>query len=178
MTETTPAFLLRLTKLTDTSLIVTWFTQTHGKIKTVAKGARRPKSPFAGKLDLFFGCEISFIRSAKSDLHLLKEVALRDPFDGLRRDYGRVLLASYFSELIDLATEPEHEAPELFDLLSRALSYLQNAAADQRALRHFESELCRLLGLRVEKKQSPAMALGHVCGRLPSERAELLKRFA
>jgi DNA repair protein RecO (recombination protein O) len=178
MTETTHAFLLRLTKLTDTSLIVTWFTHAHGKIKTVAKGARRPKSPFAGKLDLFFGCEITFIRSAKSELHILKEVALREPFDGLRADYSRVLLASYFAELTDLATESDHSAPDLFDLLSRAFAYLNRSAADKRALLHFEFELCRLLGLRVEKKQSPAMALGHTCGRLPPGRAELLRRLA
>ncbi len=177
MTETTPAFLLRTTKLTETSLIVTWFTQAHGKLKTVAKGARRMKSPFAGKLDLFFDCEITFHRSMKSELHILKEVALRNPFDGLRRDFGRVLLASYFAGLTDLATEPEHEAPELYDLLRRALTYLDTGTADKRAMLHFESELCRLLGIRVEKKQSPAMAIGHVCGRLPPERGELLARL-
>ncbi|MEI9894387.1 MAG: recombination protein O N-terminal domain-containing protein [Chthoniobacter sp.] len=52
--ETTAALLLRKTKLTETSLIVTWFTEAHGKIQTVAKGARQPKSRFAGLLDLFF----------------------------------------------------------------------------------------------------------------------------
>ena len=114
MTETTPAFLLRTIKLTDTSLIVTWFTQAHGKLKTVAKGARRPKSPFAGKLDLFFGCEITFLRSMKSELHILKEVVLRDPFEGLRENYRRTQLAAYFVELIELVTEPEHPVPELY----------------------------------------------------------------
>jgi DNA repair protein RecO (recombination protein O) len=44
---------IRLTKLTETSLIVHWCTREAGLLKTVAKGARRPKSPFAGKLDLF-----------------------------------------------------------------------------------------------------------------------------
>ena len=39
--ETTPAILLRKIKLTESSLIVTWFTEAHGKLKTVAKGARR-----------------------------------------------------------------------------------------------------------------------------------------
>jgi DNA repair protein RecO (recombination protein O) len=178
MTEITTAFLLRTTKLTETSLIVTWFTHAHGKLKTVAKGARRPKNPFAGKLDLFFECEIAFLRSTKSELHILKEVALKNPFDGLRKDYGRVLLASYFAGLIDLATEPEHEAPELCDLMRRALTYLESGATTKRAMLHFESELCRLLGIRVEKNQTPAMAIGHVCGRLPHERAELLKRLA
>ena len=43
--ERSEAILTRLTKLTDTSLIVHWFTAEAGLIKTVAKGARRPKSP-------------------------------------------------------------------------------------------------------------------------------------
>ena len=43
---------LRLTKLGDTSWIVHWCTAEFGWIKTVAKGARTPRSPFAGKLDL------------------------------------------------------------------------------------------------------------------------------
>jgi recombinational DNA repair protein (RecF pathway) len=51
--DTTPAILLRKMKLTETSLIVTWLTEHHGKLKTVAKGARQAKSRFAGRLDLF-----------------------------------------------------------------------------------------------------------------------------
>ena len=61
--ETTAAILLRKRKLSDTSLIVSWCTESLGCIQTVAKGARRPKSPFAGKLDLFFEAEISIVRS-------------------------------------------------------------------------------------------------------------------
>src|SRR5260221_12500901 len=81
--ETTPAILLRKTKLTDTSLIVTWFTAAHGKIKTVAKGARRPKSRFAGLLDLFYDCEIQFARSRRSELHQLCEVTLPNAHEPL-----------------------------------------------------------------------------------------------
>ena len=77
--ETTAAILLRKTKLTESSLIISWFTQDHGRIKTVAKGARQPKSRFAGQLDLFFDCEIQFARSRKSELHILREVVLRNP---------------------------------------------------------------------------------------------------
>jgi DNA repair protein RecO (recombination protein O) len=80
----TSAILLRRTRLGDTSWIVTWLTQTAGRVKTVAKGARRPRSPFAGKLDLFFLEEISYAASRKSDLHALREVVLIEPFIGLR----------------------------------------------------------------------------------------------
>jgi DNA repair protein RecO (recombination protein O) len=175
MMETTAAILLRKTKLSETSLIVTWFTEAHGKIKTVAKGARQPKSRFAGVLDLFFDCEIQFARSRKSDLHQLREVLLRNPHEGMRLDYGRVALAAYFVELIELVTEPDHPAPELHELLHRAFGHLNAQPASLRALMHFESELTRLLGIQGQKNVTPAVAIGRVYHRLPGARPALLK---
>jgi DNA repair protein RecO (recombination protein O) len=173
--ETTSAILLRKTKLTETSLIVTWFTAAHGRIKTVAKGARQPKSRFSGLLDLFFVCEIQFARSRRSELHVLREVDLRETHANLRTEYQRVSLASYFVELIELVTEPEHPAPELYDLLRRAFAHLGEQPASLRALLHFESELVRLLGIQGQLNVTPAVAIGRAYQRLPSTRAELRK---
>ena len=57
-------------------MIVTWCTIEHGILKTVAKGARRPKSPFFGKIDLFFEAEFEIARSKKSDLHALRDISI------------------------------------------------------------------------------------------------------
>jgi len=62
MSENTIGLILRTRPLTDTSLIVHWLTPEFGRLATVAKGARRPKSPFAGKLDLFYLADLSFQR--------------------------------------------------------------------------------------------------------------------
>jgi DNA repair protein RecO (recombination protein O) len=172
--DTTPAILLRRTKFSETSLIVEWLTQDFGKIKTMAKGARRPKSPFAGKLDLFFEGEIQFSRSKTSDLHTLKEVVLRESHEGLRLNYQRVQLAAYFVELLELTTEPEHPTPELFDLMQRALNYLQNNPATKRALLHFEAELVRLLGIAGQAETAASTAIMRVYHKLPRERAALV----
>lgn len=172
--QTTPAILLRKTRFSDTSLIVTWFTRDLGRIKTIAKGALRPKSRLAGVLDLFFDCEISIARSAKSELHTLREAVLRDAREGLRRDYRGVALASYFVELIELLTEPDHPAPELHDLLLRAFSHLDRKPATQRALVHFESELARLLGIQ-QPGLTPIVAIGRASHRVPAARPGLLK---
>jgi DNA repair protein RecO (recombination protein O) len=175
--ETTAAILLRKTKLTETSLIVTWLTGAHGRLKTVAKGARRPRSAFAGKLDLFFGAEIQFARSKKTELHTLREVVLKNPREGVRKNYRSVQLASYFVELVELVTEPDHAVPEIYDLLKRALDYLDANAPTKRALLHFESELTRVLGVQNKNAPSPAQAIGQHCGRLPQGRQELLLRL-
>jgi DNA repair protein RecO (recombination protein O) len=175
--KSTAAILLRRTRLGDTSWIVTWLTETDGRLKTAAKGARRPRSPFAGKLDLFFLEDISYNPSRKSDIHTLREVAISEPFDGLRADFLRTQLAAYFVELIELVTEPEHPVPELFDLLLRALRYLDKGKPTIRALLHFETELVRLLGIHGQERVTPATAIGRVYNKIPSTRAPLAKRL-
>jgi DNA repair protein RecO (recombination protein O) len=175
--ETTRAILLRKRKLSDTSLIVSWYTESLGKLETVAKGARRPKSVFAGKLDLFFQAEIQLRRSRRSNLHILTEAVLENPYAGIRQNYVRTQAASYFVELIEISTEPEHPAPELFHLLQRAFGFLAVRDVNLRAVRHFETELARLNGVHdaAMLKSDPAAALGALFGRLPRGRAALLK---
>lgn len=173
----TEAIVIRLTRLTDTSLIVHWFTQDHGLVKTVAKGARRAKSPFAGQLDLFFGGEITFTHARRGELHVLREVAIREWREGLRLRYDSTLLAAYCCQLLESAVEPEHAEPGFYDLLKRALDHLGAAPASMRALQHFEKELCRLLG--VFQAQCPAeSSLRDALGHLPSGRAELIERLS
>ena len=175
--ESTTAILLRKRKLSDTSLIISWCTESLGCIQTVARGARRAKSPFAGKLDLFFEAEIQIARGRKSDLHTLTEVVLRNPFGGIRKNFRRTQTGSYFVELIELCTESDHHEPELFALLRRALTYLNEKDPNLRAVLHFETELARIAGVHDTKtiKANPALALANLFGRLPSSRMELRK---
>ncbi len=91
--------------LTETSLIVHWLTPDFGRIATVAKGARRPKSPFLGKLDLFYEADFSFSRSRRSDLHLLREVGLRETHGAIREDIWKLRQAAYAAAFIEQATE-------------------------------------------------------------------------
>src|SRR5438046_5360678 len=145
--ESTVAILLRKRKFSDTSLIVSWCTESLGCIQTVAKGARRARSPFAGKLDLFFEAEIQIARSRRSDLHTLTEVVLRNPFGGIRKNYLRTQTAAYFVELIEICTERDHREPQLFALLRRAFGYLDTNDSNLRAIAHFETELAQITGV-------------------------------
>ena len=177
--QSTAAILLRKRKFSDTSLIVSWCTETLGCIQTMAKGARRSKSPFAGKLDLFFEAEIGIVASRKSNLHTLTEVVVQNPFPGIRQSYLRTQAAAYFVELIELCTERDHCEPDLFGLLRRAFSYLDANEPDLRAVRHFETELARITGVHHGNiKTDPAFALGNLFGKLPLSRTPLLKALA
>jgi DNA repair protein RecO (recombination protein O) len=95
MIDSATGIILRTRPLTETSLIVNWLTAEHGRISTVAKGARRPKSTFAGKLDLFYEAEFSFTRSKRSELHALRELSLKETHAPLRQEMGWLQQASY-----------------------------------------------------------------------------------
>ncbi len=178
--ESTTAIVLRRRKFSDTSLIVSWCTDSLGCIQTMARGARRPKSVFAGKLDLFYEAEIQIVRSRKSSLHTLTEIVLRNPFAGIRKNYGRTQTAAYFVELIELCTERDHHEPELFTLLQRAFAFLDKNDSSTRAVSHFEKELAQIAGVHDanSNRSNPAFALGNLFGKLPVARTPLLRQFA
>lgn len=173
----TEAIVIRLTRLTETSLIVHWFSAEHGLVKTLAKGARRPNSPFRGRLDLFFGGEISFLPTRRGDLHHLREVAIHDWRAGLRRDYLTTLAAGYCCQLLESAVEPDHPDPALHDLLKRALDHLEASPPTLRAITYFEAELARVLG--ISHHLHPAeVSLRETLGVLPASRETLLERLS
>lgn len=169
--------LIRRFPLTETSLIVHWCTHESGIVKTVAKGARRPKSPFAGRLDLFYRCELEIHPARGGDLHILKDLSVERPRLGLRRNYLQTLAASCFVKWIDLVAEVGTPLPDLADLLDRGLDYLDGHDADVRAVRHFEKQLGGLLGV-AEPGEDPSRCLARLCGSLPPQREELMARMA
>src|SRR5438132_10015508 len=116
MIETATGLVLRTRPLTETSLIVQWLTPILGRIATVAKGARRTKSPFRGKLDLFYLAEFSFQRSRRSELHTLREASVQDFHAALRQNVTYLQQTAYFVQLLELSTETETPLPGLLDL--------------------------------------------------------------
>jgi len=170
--------LIRRYVWSDTSYITTWLTPHAGKLRLMAKGARRPKSSFAGKVDLFYHAEIGYVHArGAGTLHTLSEVRLVMPFDAASVPCSNVFLLGYFAELVDLCTEGGNASPELFDLLLRAVEYLRKKPATARALGHFETELCRVLGIIEERK--PALGvLAAYCGKVAESRAAAVQLLA
>jgi DNA repair protein RecO (recombination protein O) len=177
MAESLNGVLLRRIRLSDTSLILTWFTDLHGKIKTVAKGALRQNSTFAGKLDLFFHCDLLLTFSQKSELHLLREVSVKSIFEQIRTDYLKTSAASYFVELAEKVTELDHPAPDIYRLILRAMGYLDRQKPDTRGVLFFESELCKCLGLYTPDMHSAADKLADAYGPMPKARGDLISRL-
>ncbi|KAB2643957.1 MAG: DNA repair protein RecO [Verrucomicrobia bacterium] len=174
--QQTKALLIRKYRLSETSLILVWLTQEHGKVKTAAQGAMKQASTFAGCLDLFGEVEIAFSWSKKSDLHILKEVVPMIPQRRLIPGYLTLLSASYFAELCDLFIELSHPVPELFDLLSRAFGFLSNKAPTRAAVEYFERELAKALGI-YNPSLSAEESLSATGSQLPPSRKRLLDQL-
>ena len=152
-----------------------WCSPELGLIKTVAKGALRPKSPFAGKLDLFFDAEIEFVRTrGKSDLHILKELEVIEPRFGLRGSYLQTLAASYYVQLLELVAEKDTPIPEIHNLLERALDHVANERPRMRSVTYFEKELVEHLGIG-QPLLPPHGAIRGLYHQLPPARDELIE---
>jgi DNA repair protein RecO (recombination protein O) len=147
MIETATGIILRTRPLTETSLILHWLTPDFGRLATVAKGARRPKSPFAGKLDLFYAADFSFSRSRSSDLHNLREVNLRETHGAIRGDILKLQQAAYATAFVEQATETETPLPEIFGLTRDFLKSLCEQKPRPQTVFAFEVKVLDELGL-------------------------------
>jgi recombinational DNA repair protein (RecF pathway) len=110
-------------------------------------------------------------------LHQLREVSIKTTFERIRTNYLKTSVASYFVELVESVTEPDHPAPEIYRLLLRALGYLDRQNPETRGVLFFESELCKCLGLYTPDMHSAGDKLVETYGQLPKTRATLLSRF-
>jgi DNA repair protein RecO (recombination protein O) len=167
-TERARGIVLRTRPLTDTSLIVNWLTPDHGRLSTVAKGARGPKSPFRGQLDLFYLCDFSFVRSKRSDLHTLREAKALETHADLRRDLAYVHQLSYCAKLIEQTTEAQTPLQKMFEDFSALATELPKQPPASQTIFAFEIKLLNELGLAPDFEET----------KLSGGAKQLLKQFA
>lgn len=160
MIESATGLILRIWPLTETSLIVEWLTAEAGRMSTSAKGARRPRSPFLGKLDVFYEADFTFSRSRRSELHTLREVRLRATHDALRRDLGRLAQAAYCARLIEQTTETDTPVPRIYELMRGVVNHLDTHPAQPQLIFAFELKLLRELGLQPDPARTSLDARG------------------
>ncbi len=123
---TTPAIVLRRIDHSETSLICTLYTREYGKISVIAKGARRPKSPFAGILDLMNYLQIVVYTKESRNIQTLSEAEYIRPFNRLQQSMNRAALGMVILETIQQAIIGEEPHPEVFDLIVETLTLLND----------------------------------------------------
>ncbi len=145
--EQSEAIVLRIHPWSETSCVVSMYTREFGKLTLLAKGARRPKSPFEAALDLLSICRVVFIAKSSEALDILTEARLERRFRAGHRDLLRLNCGYYVAELLDRLTDKGDKQPEIFDLANQTLSDLQSTELEPRAIMlRFELQVLRMLG--------------------------------
>jgi DNA repair protein RecO (recombination protein O) len=124
--EKTRAIILRVIDFSETSCVLTLFTEDFGKIGALAKGARRPKGPFEGAIDLLALARIVLIRKSSDSLDLLTEAKLQRRFRSAERSLARLYAGYYVAELLSELTEPGDPHRQLFQAADATLLALDS----------------------------------------------------
>ena len=144
--EKATAIVLRVVEFSETSSVVTLFTREFGKVRGMAKGARRPKGPFESALDLLALCRIVFLRKSSESLDLLTEAKLERRFRPRRGDLSSLYAAYYVAELLNEITDDYDSHPRLFDAADATLVALSGQGSVASALVRFELAALREIG--------------------------------
>ncbi|MBL6724545.1 MAG: DNA repair protein RecO [Rubripirellula sp.] len=145
-TEQTTAIVLRTVEFSETSLIVTLLTKDLGQVSAIAKGARRPKGPFEGSLDLLAVCRVVIIRKNNDSLDILTEAKLHRRFRGADRSLERLYGGYYVAEMLRLLLDDHADHPDVYDLTIKVLQQLDGTGPVASSLAFFDLQILRMLG--------------------------------
>ena len=128
--------------------ILTLYSRQHGKLRVIAKGARRPVSRLGPHLEYFSRTKLMLARGRELDVVTGAEtedahLAIRDDLDA----FGH---ASHMVEVLARLTEDRQENATVYDLLARSLRLLADGVDPFHVTRHYEMGLLALLGFRPE----------------------------
>ncbi|MFQ5611790.1 MAG: DNA repair protein RecO [Anaerolineae bacterium] len=144
----TEGLVLRRTDFGEADRLLTVFTPDLGKLRLIAKGARKTKSRKAGHIELF--THTALLVAKGRNLDIISQAESLESFRPLREDLGRISYAYYVVELLDRFIEEGDENFPLFELALRTVARLSDEAAENLflALRYFELHLLGLTGFQ------------------------------
>lgn len=139
-------FVLKSLNYGESDLIITFYSREFGKIKGIAKGAKRSKKRFANVFEPFSLTDIIFSRKTRDTLVFIESCDIVEHYAAIRQNLEKTLTASYFIDLAD-SFSPEGKTNEnLFILLEDFLSLLTRENASDAAVRFFEMRLLKIAG--------------------------------
>jgi DNA repair protein RecO (recombination protein O) len=137
--STTQAIVLRRIDQGEADRLITVMTPERGKIRVVAKGARKITSRKAGHIELFACTQLLLAKGRTFDI--VTQADLIDPHPVLRDDMQRGAMAHYVCDVIERFAQEEHEDQALYALLADALQWLSSARDAALIVRFVEMRL-------------------------------------
>jgi DNA repair protein RecO (recombination protein O) len=142
------AVVLRHSNWGEADRLLVIYTRQYGKLRVIAKGARKVRSRKAGHLEPFTQSSIQLAHS--SDLPIVTQAEAMDSFLPLREDLVKTGYASYVVELVDRFTIDSNESVPIFSLIIDALKRIAGDDQPFLAVRYFEIHLLDHVGFRPE----------------------------
>jgi DNA repair protein RecO (recombination protein O) len=146
----TTAIILRSRKWGDADRIVTVYSKTLGKIRGVARGARRQKSRFGAALEPFSLCRLDLFEKSGDSLFRISHVDLVTSFQPLREDLVLIASAARMVNVVTAVTPDGDPDPLLFDTLEQGLMSLHRSSDPAFTALLFQIRLLGLIGFRPE----------------------------
>ncbi len=134
--------------------VVVLLSPNHGKLRTVAKGIRKTKSRFGGRLEPLTHVDIVLYEG--KNLDTITQVSIINAFPHLRNDLGRVLAAGTMVEVVDAVVQEGEPSQRMFLLLQRGLTVLDHGSAHDDLVTAFLLKAAAIIGV--------APALEHCAG--------------
>jgi DNA repair protein RecO (recombination protein O) len=156
------SIVLRSYPLKEADLIVSFLTRDLGKMRGVARGARRPKSRFGAGLERLSQVRMSYFQRENRELVTLDSCELVGSPLQLAADYETAVALDFFAEATDQLLPPAEPGELHFRLLASVLEHLRSEAVQGRkdavwpAVLYFSLWAVRLAGflpqLRVSRE--------------------------
>jgi len=167
------ALVLRTYPLKEADLIVSFLTRDQGKLRGVAKRARRPKSSFGAGLERLSHVRMAYFQRETRELVNLDSCELIHSQFALISDYWTSVALDYFAEVSEQLLPSAEPSEKFFRLLLAVLESLQapDAGKAWRAVTYFSLWALRLSGWLPELH----VCLG--CGSLLDDPENLQRAF-
>jgi DNA repair protein RecO (recombination protein O) len=136
---------LRARPLGEADRIIRLFTTERGKLDAVAKGVRRAKSHFAGRLEFGNECELQMHHGRSLDVIVNADI-VRAPWERLVEP-ERFATAQLVAELIDAFCEPDLAVPDIYELLAGVIAAIAASDAPRTLVPRFSLRLLASLGI-------------------------------
>jgi DNA repair protein RecO (recombination protein O) len=141
------AVVLRHSDWGEADRLLTLYTRERGKVRALAKGARKIRSRKAGHLEPFTRVTLQLARG--HDLLIVTQAETLDAYLAIHENLIKTSYAAYAVELLDRFTyEEDIENFRIFRLLTETMARLVQDDDPWLALRFYEVQLLDLLGYR------------------------------
>ena len=142
------ALVLRTYPLKEADLVVSFLTRDQGKLRGVARRARRPKGGFGAGLERLSYVRLKYYQRETRELVNLDSVELIQSQFGLASDYHASVALDYFAEIAEQLLPSEEPSERFFRLLLAVIESLRSGGegAVWRAVNYFSLWAVRLSG--------------------------------